>query len=201
MKVNLPFSQACENNKQPILEVLTRVFANASLVFEIGSGTGQHAVYFAEHLKHLRWQPSDQGENAELATSWINEYPQPNLASPMPLNVLDTSWPNVPFDAVFSANTAHIMSWTSACTMLATVAQKLPLGGTFALYGPFNYNGQFTSESNAKFHQYLQEANPEQGIRDFEALNKIALENGLTLLEDNTMPANNRCLVWRKTAV
>lgn len=194
---NLPFSQACENNKNPILEILKEIFADSTRVLEIGSGTGQHAVYFAECLKHLEWQPSDRVANLEGINLWINTYPQNNLLRPIELDVSQQNWPQ-DFDAVFSANTAHIMPWELTQLMLKTVASLLPEEGVFALYGPFNYGGEFTSDSNANFDRWLKSVAPHQGIRDFEKVNEIVCSAGMHLLNNYAMPANNRLLAWRK---
>ncbi len=194
---NLPFSQACENNKGPILKVLKGVFKDACSVLEIGSGTGQHAVYFAQHLPHLTWHTSDREANHPGIHQWLDAHPQANLQAPITLDVTG-HWPSLEYDAVYSANTAHIMPWDVTQRMIKKTGESLPSKGVFALYGPMNYNGQFTSPSNAKFDQWLKQQTPEQGIRDFEAVNQIAESVGLNLLKDNPMPANNRLLVWQK---
>lgn len=193
-----PFSQACENNQQAIFAILERVFAKAQHVLEIGSGTGQHAAYFAPRLPHLIWQTSDQAEYHPGINAWLDDSPAGNLRRPLLLNVDMPEWPIAAVDAVFSANTCHIMGWASVVAMFQQLANVLSVGGTLAIYGPFNYDGQFTSPSNANFDQWLKQRGPQQGIRDFEAVNKLASEAGMTLLEDNAMPANNRLLVWRK---
>lgn len=204
-----PFSQACLNNRQPILAVLERVFADASSVLEIGSGTGQHGVYFANKLPHLRWQMSDLPENLPGIRLWLEEWrlkapesvEQPrHLPEPLALDVLG-AWPELAFDAAFSANTAHIMAWPAVPAMFNEVAARLPEGGVFAVYGPFNYEGAFTSESNARFDSWLKANSPERGIRDFEKMDGAARHAGLELVEDNPMPANNRLLVWRKPRI
>ena len=194
---NLPFSQACENNQAPILSVLQRIFADTKTVLEIGAGTGQHAVFFAPRLAHLQWQSSDQNEHLPGIHAWRNAYPALNLLQPCALNVNDEHWPTG-FDAVFSANTAHIMPWESVQAMFSRVGGILPSGGRLALYGPFNYRGEYTSDSNRAFDTMLRQRNPKQGIRDFEQVNALAKHAGLHLLEDNAMPANNRLLVWEK---
>lgn len=194
---NLPFSQACENNKDPILTVLREAFVSQLKVLEIGSGTGQHAVYFSEHLPHLQWLPSDQRENLPGIEARIKGYQGNNLASPIELDVSKDIWP-LDFDAVFSANTAHIMPWEVAQLMFKKVAQLLPEKGKFALYGPFNYDGKYTSESNARFDLWLKDVAAHQGIRHFEEVNALLCEAGMRLLEDYTMPANNRLLLWQK---
>ena len=191
------FSQACENNKDPILRVLKSAFAPSKHVLEIGSGTGQHAVYFAEHLPHLIWQPSDRQENHAGMQPWLDEYLGKNLLDLTTLDVDQEHWPSG-FDAVFSANTTHIMPWSSAQVMLRRVAEALPENGVLALYGPFKYKGEFTTDSNAQFDRYLKEHAAHQGIRDFEHVNQILLEKGMSLICDYSLPANNQLIVWKK---
>ena len=193
-----PFSQACENNKEPILGVLMRVFSDSTRVLEIGSGTGQHAAYFAPRLPHVQWMTADLAENHPGIRIWIEEFPSPNLVPPVALDVRQTSWPFEDVDAVFSANTAHIMHWPDVEAMFDGVARLLQPGGVLAVYGPFNYAGEFTSDSNARFDASLRTRDPGMRIRDFEAVDALAVEGGFALLEDNPMPANNRTLVWRK---
>jgi|SRR5690554_806638 len=192
-----PFSQACENNKEPILTILKRAFASSTVVLEIGSGTGQHAVHFAHALPHLIWQPSDRPENLPGIALWREDAPSENLRAAIELDIDNPQqWPK--FDAAFSANTAHIMSWQTAQKMINEVGKRLPKNGLFALYGPFNYQGKYTSDSNRHFDEWLKARDPEQGIRDFEAVVDVALNAGLKLIEDNPMPANNRLLLWQK---
>ncbi|HRH76748.1 MAG TPA: DUF938 domain-containing protein [Cellvibrionaceae bacterium] len=197
--MNLPFSQACENNKQPILAVLREVFKPARQVLEIGAGTGQHSVFFAPALTHLSWQCADLAVNLPVIAQWHSAYPSPNLLPAIAFDMHNPRWP-AGFDAVFSANTAHIMPWHLTQKMIIEVAEHLPLGGVFALYGPFNYNGVFTSDSNQRFDEFLKEQAAHMGIRDFAAINALALAGGLYLMQDFEMPANNRCLVWCKQA-
>ncbi|MFT5083580.1 MAG: cyclopropane fatty-acyl-phospholipid synthase-like methyltransferase [Lentisphaeria bacterium] len=193
-----PFSQACENNKTPILNELKRIFQRTNSVLEIGSGTGQHAVFFAQNLPWLTWQSTDRPENIAGINLWLEEAQLANLLPGKVLDVSESHWPEN-FDAVFSSNTAHIMSWSIAQTMISGVARRLPEGGVFALYGPFNYGGAYTSDSNREFDAWLRAHNPVQGLRDFEQVNACAQTHGLHLCEDNAMPANNRLLVWSKT--
>ncbi len=193
-----PFSQACENNQQAIFAILESVFSQAQQVLEIGSGTGQHASYFAPRLPQLIWQTSDQAEYHPGINAWIDESGGENLRRPLLLNVDMPQWPVAKVDAVFTANTCHIMGWASVVNMFHQLADVISVGGTLAIYGPFNYDGQFTSPSNANFDQWLKQRGAQQGIRDFEAVNTLANEAGMRLLEDKAMPANNRLLVWRK---
>lgn len=193
-----PFSQACENNKHAILAVLQQHFAQIDKVLEVGSGTGQHAVFFAQHLPQLLWQPADQAMYLEGVQCWLDWAGLDNVLPPLTLDV-NQPWPVDQVDGIFSANTVHIMSWQEVGYFFDGVKRVLNKQGVFCLYGPFNYQGAYTSDSNARFDQWLQQRDPLSGIRDFEAVNQLAMDAGLQLLEDVAMPANNRCLVWRKT--
>jgi cyclopropane fatty-acyl-phospholipid synthase-like methyltransferase len=191
-----PFSEASERNREPILAILKRVFKDRKRVLEIGSGTGQHAAYFASALPHLVWQASDVAENLPGIRQWIEEAGLPNLLEPIALDV-EREFPSVEADAVFSANTCHIMSWPQVESMFSGVGRLLLAGGVFALYGPFNYHGKYTSESNARFDAMLRRHDPASGLRDIDAISALAKRAGLVLEEDNAMPANNRMLIWR----
>jgi SAM-dependent methyltransferase len=193
----LPFSDACERNKGPILEVLRSAFAGCTRVVEIGSGTGQHAVHFARDLPHLQWQPTDRAEYLPDLAVRIAEEGPPNLSSPVELDVLAEPWPAVRGDAVFSANTLHIMSWVGVEAFFSRLPRVLERGGVLAIYGPFKYGGRFTTESNAAFDAMLRERDPQSGLRDFEAVDALAEAAGLKLETDHAMPANNQLLVWR----
>jgi SAM-dependent methyltransferase len=190
-------SDACERNRGPILEVLRRVFADRTAVLEIGSGTGQHAAYFAPELPHLSWQPSDVADNLPSVRIWREEAQTPRLLEPIELDV-DRPFPQVKVDAAFTANTCHIISWPQVQKLFAGVAGLLPGGGVFAIYGPFNYAGKPTSPSNAEFDAWLRGRDPASGLRDAEAIVALALSRGMVLQEDNAMPANNRLLVFRR---
>ena len=191
------FSDACERNREPILAILKRVFADRRHVLEIGAGTGQHAAHFAPALPHLSWQPSDVAENLPSIRVWREEAQTPRLLEPLELDV-DRPLPPVGADAVFTANTCHIMSWPQVERMFAGVAALLPAGGVFALYGPFHYAGKPTSPSNAEFDAWLRGRDPQSGVRNFEDMRELASRHGLALAEDNAMPANNRLLVFRR---
>lgn len=193
-----PFSQACENNKQPIFEHLQQVFAEVGSVLEIGSGTGQHAVFFAPRMPHLTWQPSDLAENLPGIRAWIQTGQAANLKLPIELDVTWDAWPVDRVDGIFSANSLHIMSWPSVGRLFEGVGRTLKPGGVLCLYGPFNYGGAYTSTSNAQFDQWLKQQNPDSAIRHFEDVNALASDQGLVLCSDHAMPANNRLLVWRR---
>jgi cyclopropane fatty-acyl-phospholipid synthase-like methyltransferase len=192
------FSSACERNRQPILDALRILFADRTRVLEIGSGTGQHAVFFGAHLPHLVWQTSDLPVNHPSILAWQQEEGQPNVLPPLALDVRSSDWPRGPFDAVFSANTCHIMAWSEVEAMISGVARLLPAGGLLCIYGPFNDDGAFTSASNARFDAALKEQAPHMGIRDAQAIDRLARQHGLLLQADDDMPANNRLRVWRR---
>ncbi|MDG2502425.1 MAG: DUF938 domain-containing protein [Porticoccaceae bacterium] len=193
-----PFSQACINNRAPIADVLERVFADKRDILEIGSGTGQHAVWFASKMPHLCWQTSDQVQNHSGICQWLDECSLPNLLAPIPLNVLKDAWPNRYYDGIYSANTAHIMPWEAVVAMFSGVGERLLSNGVFCLYGPMKYMGELSAQSNVQFDRMLKQQSPHQGIREFHDINRLALKAGLVLLEDLAMPANNRFLVWQK---
>ena len=195
-----PYSAACERNRAPILGVLREAFRECREVLEIGSGTGQHAVHFAAHLPHLRWQTSDREENLPGVRAWLDEAALPNTPEPLTLDVAQRPWPEQSFDAVFSANTLHIMSWAEVELLFAGIAGCLQAGGVLAIYGPFNIDGRFTSDSNEAFDRALRAAAPHRGIRDAAAVDALAASHGLALIADHAMPANNRCRVWRRAA-
>lgn len=198
MAQNKPFAQACENNKAPILAVLERLLQASKSVLEVGSGTGQHAVHFARNLPHISWQTSDQRQSHHGINQWLDEAALPNTHQPIELDVRKYPWGEVQYDAIFTANTLHIMSGEYAEYFITNVVKSLNQAGKFIAYGPFNYDGKFTSESNARFDGWLKQQNPLSGIRDFEGLNQCAEAGGMRLVEDMQMPANNRILVWEK---
>lgn len=198
MTQNKPFSKACENNKAPILEQLANIFVGPGTVLEIGSGTGQHAVYFARHLPHLIWQPSDHPQNHRLCLPWLNEARLANLRQPLPLDVQALPWPVPAADGLFSANTAHIMPWPAVESMFKGAGELLQSDAPFCLYGPFSYCGRHTSASNEQFDRHLKSQNPAMGIRDMTDLERVAHQNGLVLIADHDLPANNRLTVWQR---
>ncbi|MGB5604386.1 MAG: DUF938 domain-containing protein [Gammaproteobacteria bacterium] len=193
-----PYSASCDENRDPIFSVIQPLLADCSSVLEIGTGTGQHAVYFAEKLPHLSWYTSDCTEYHAGIKMWLQEARLDNTCGPFDLNVSTSTWPRRKFDAVFSANTAHIMHWPDVEAMFAGIGTVLAKHGRFLLYGPFNYAGKFTSDSNARFDEWLKSRDPDSGIRNFEDLDELAHHAGLALLNDYAMPANNRILYWEK---
>ena len=193
----LELSEACERNKDPILRVLRGAFATSRRVLEIGSGTGQHAVYFARALPQLLWQSSDTSEYFAPLRVRIEQEGAANLPPPVELDVRRHPWPVSGMDGAFSANTLHIMAWPAVEEFFRGVGALLGADGVLCVYGPFRYAGRYTSESNAAFDRYLQERDAASGIRDFEAVAELARQESLELVGDHDMPAYNRTLVWR----
>jgi hypothetical protein len=194
----LPMSEACERNKEPILAVLRMSFAEARNVLEIGSGTGQHAVHFAHHLTHLTWHATEQLAHLSDLTARIQLEGGANLRPPTVLDVRQSVWPVVSVDAVFTANTLHIMSWTEVTAMYRGIGEVLAPRGVLCVYGPFRYAGEYTSDSNRAFDRMLQERDPKSGLRDVNALTELAASYGLELLADHDLPAFNRLLRFVK---
>lgn len=191
-----PFSQSSENNKDYILNVLKEAFQDTNSVLEIGSGTGQHAVHFARNLPHLNWQPSDIEINLPGIGLWLYESELPNIKEPVLLDVNKLPWEVGKFEGLFTANTLHIIAKAEIENFFQGIAQVLKDRGTLCIYGPFNYDGKYTSPSNERFNGWLYRQNPKSAIRDFEWVNSLAENVGLVLTQDHGMPANNRLLEW-----
>lgn len=200
-----PFAQSCERNRDPILAVLQPLLAGRRQVLEIGSGTGQHAVHFAAALPQLVWQCSDHADHLPGMRLWLDEAGLPNTPPPIALQAvpghgLQPAPPARQFDAVFTANTLHIMGWDAVCALLDGVAALLPQGGVFAAYGPFKRDGRFTSDSNRDFDAWLKARDAASGIRDREVIDARAAAHGLQRVHSHQLPANNELLVWQRGA-
>lgn len=198
IEINKPYSQSSEENKEVIYQVIKPIFNQKKHVLEVASGTGQHAVYFAEKMPYLTWQTSDLIESHSGIKQWMKSVNLPNILPPLELNVSEKQWPNTLYDGVFSANSFHIMSKQNVTDFFKNVSTILNKKAVVIIYGPFNYNGEFTSESNANFDIWLKNRSPQSGIKDFEWCNLLAQEAQLSLIEDIEMPMNNRILVWQK---
>ena len=199
MSLVIPFSEACERNKDIILETISPFLQQASTVLEIGSGTAQHAVYFARNTPHLSWQTSDQGQYLEGISAQLQNAEVANVMAPLQLDVRQTLWceKHKKFDLIYSANTLHIMSWDEVCSLFSGLAAVSQAGAYLIFYGPFKYRGEFTSESNKQFDQILRARGVGSAIRDFEDVNQLAQNGGFELLLDQAMPANNQCIIWQ----
>ena len=194
----MQFSQAAENNKTAIAELLVPALERASRLLEIGSGTGQHAVYFSSLLPRISWQPSDLSENLESLNVRLKAEGGANILPAMMLNVMSSDWSVEPVDAIYSANSVHIMSWSHVEALFAGVDKVLKPNGILVLYGPFKYGGEFTTPSNAQFELWLKARDANSGIRDFEAVDALANEVGLKIFADHPMPANNQLIIWQR---
>ncbi len=194
-----PYSQSCDQNKQPILSVIEPLFSSSSEILEIGSGTGQHAIYFAGKMPHLRWHCSDCSAYIEGIKQWLDEYDVANVPAPFVLDVSDSDWPVLPFDAIFTANTIHIMHPQDVKNLMKGAGGLLKEGGDLIIYGPFNYDGSYTSASNESFDRWLKNKDPLSGIKNFEDIVSLAKINGMRLCHDYEMPENNRILHFKKT--
>ncbi|WP_425482226.1 DUF938 domain-containing protein [Cognatiluteimonas profundi] len=196
--MNKPFSPSCERNRDPILAVLRQRFADRRQVLEIGSGTGQHAVHFAAAMPWLTWQCSDVAENLPGIRMWLDEAGLVNTPAPIMLDVESGPWPARSFDAAFSANTLHIMGWPAVEACFDGLDAALADSAVLVVYGPFNDDGRYSSDSNREFDRWLKARDPRSGIRDAAAADALARNIGLRLVDDVAMPANNRCLTWAR---
>lgn len=201
MPLPKPFSSSSEENKSVILQTIQPLLSAKKTVLEIASGTGQHAVHFADNLPHLQWQTSDLVESHLGIQQWLAEAKLENVLPPIALNVSTDSWPQQTYDAVFSANSFHIMNRQNVEDFFKHISSILNPAGLVIIYGPFNYNGTFTSDSNQRFDLWLKGNNPQSGIKDFEWCHQLALNAGLHLIDDFEMPQNNRILCWQKQPI
>lgn len=196
-----PYSSACERNQIFILEQLKPLLIKARNVLEIGSGTGQHAIFFAKGLPHIQWQTSDLDFLHQGIERWLHEANLTNVLLPISLDVdKDIILENY-YDAVFTANTFHIMSIVTVQRCIQKVGHALKVGGLFIIYGPFKFNGMFTSQSNPEFDVQLKTGQAHQGVRDFEQINKLAQSVQLYHGQTIPMPANNFMLIFKKVIV
>lgn len=192
------FAPACERNKGPILNTLRQILDQDSLVLEIGSGSGQHVSYFASHLPHIRWQPSDLPDRLNSIRAYRNDLGLANFLEPLGLDLMQPVWPIDRADTVVCINTIHIVPWRGVENLISRVAALLPIGGLFYVYGPYRYSNRPLEPSNDEFDRWLRARDHQSGVRDFDAVNGLARQHGLTLVDDRPMPANNRSIWWVK---
>jgi SAM-dependent methyltransferase len=192
--MNKPYVESCDQNKQIIFDTIGPYIKGD--VLEIGSGTGQHAVFFAGQVADVLWQTSERSENLAGVVSWINDSGLANLMPPIELDVLG-EWPDAKYDLIYSANCFHIMGAEAVAASITEAGRRLKPGAVLAVYGPFNYNGEFTSASNQNFDSFLRARDPQSGIKDFEWIEKLASDAGMDLLQDVSMPTNNRTIIWQ----
>jgi len=198
MIMNKPYAESCDQNKASILAVISPVFSSLTNVLEIGSGTGQHAIYFAENMPNLKWHTSDCTSYLEGINSWLAEANLENVLPPFELDVTTSQWPTLEIDAIFTANSIHIMSQPDVVNFMTGVGKLLRKQGELMIYGPFNYEGDYSSASNESFDQWLKSRDPLSGIKHFEEMVSLANDNAMQLVSDYEMPANNRILHFIK---
>ena len=190
---------AAERNRGPILDVLRRVLPASGNVLEIASGTGQHAVHFAQALPGLRWQPSDPDAHARRSiAAWVAHAGLANLAEPGAFVGRVAWWPAAALDAIVCINMIHISPWACTDALFDGASRALRPGGVLFLYGPYRREGRHTAPSNAAFDQQLRSRDPSWGVRDLEAVVALGLDRGLDCTEVIEMPANNLSVVFRR---
>ena len=192
-----PYALSCDRNSEPILGALKEIITNQKSLFEVGAGTGQHAIFMAPHFPNMFWTLADQEDRHEGINMWLKDFPRSNVRGPVEYSIGNSEIKG-DVDVVFTANVIHIISWELSLKLFDDVSQKLPADGLFLIYGAFNYDGKFTSESNEKFEAWLKEKDPQSGIRDFEKVVSELSMRSMELAEDKEMPANNRLLVFKK---
>ena len=195
-----PYSQACENNKEPILRAIRVPFGHCTRVLELASGTGQHAAFFSAALPGIEWLPTDLPGALDGIRAWRLASGQENFLPPRVLDVSDSDWPDLGVDGVFAANLLHYVPWETVVNLFRRLAGQLGASQPLCVYGPFNYQGRFTSPSNEQFDEWLKSTDPRRGVRDFEAVRQLAADNGFALRQDTAMPANNRLIWWCRSA-
>lgn len=189
---------AAVRNREPILEVLSRVLPARGAVLEVASGTGEHAAFFATALPGLVWQPSEHDVEAFASIiAWTEGLP--NVRAPLRLDAAQDPWPVTTVDAVFNANMIHIAPWEACLGLLRGAGRHLGPGGVLVLYGPYTLAGRHTAPSNAAFDDDLRRRDPSWGVRDLDAVAEAAQARGLVLRERVAMPANNQTLVFVRT--
>jgi hypothetical protein len=195
------FAPAAERNRQPILDVLRRVLPPAGLVLEVASGTGQHAIFFSEHLPALQWQPTDASSEALRSIgTWVDETARANLLAPLELDVRSSPWPLTNADALLCINMIHISPWETTEALFHGASKLLTGGCPLITYGPYRFHGEHTAPSNAAFDQSLRSRNASWGVRDIDELLELGGQTGFTLEEQVVMPANNMTLMWTRDA-
>ena len=199
----LPHSEPCERNKQAIFDVIAPLLVNAKYLLEIGSGTGQHAVWMARQLPHLKWQPSEMEQCLTNLQPRLDAEAPDNVLAPLTIDVAEYPWlpanqVGSPPDVLLTCNTLHIMSTSHVEAFWSHAGQLFQADALAIVYGPFKYNGNFTTLSNAGFDDRLKRRDPLSGVRDYEWVNELANTNGFDCTADHAMPANNQFIVWRK---
>lgn len=198
-----PHAPSCDRNQEPIFEALLPLLKNKKSLLEIGSGTGQHAIFMAPKLPHLTWTLSDLKGRHRGMSLWLREKLILNIRGPVHYEAGVTEFPNAlkSFDVVFTSNTLHIMPWTSCMNLFDDLGKNLEQDALFIAYGAFKYGGEFTTESNKEFESWLKERDPKAGLKDFEKIKDELKKRSFELLDDISMPASNQLLVFKKKLI
>ncbi len=188
-----------QRNKGPILEVLKQYLQKGRLL-EIGTGCAEHAIFFAKNFPEIQWVTSDRLDWHREISQTLKKAQIKNLHGPELLEIGQNDFPKGGFNYLYSSNTLHIMSWKENKTFFKLLSKRLREGALVFFYGPFNYNGKFTSPSNESFDQHLKLRNEKSGIRNFEDIVSQMKKGGFEIIDDHEMPANNRTLVFQRLA-
>ena len=192
-----PINQPCLRNQDPIFQKLQQFFKDPGSVLELACGTAQHAVYFSQRLPHLNWQPSDLPNALPGANLWINDATLNNLNPAIAIDISNDQWTKNQYDYAYCANLIHFVSQEDVSNIFKGIQRHLKKGGLLAVYGPFNQQG-FTSDGNRGLDLWLKsEIHPQAGIKELDDIKALAEQHQLILQENESMPANNRLLLFR----
>ena len=194
----MKFSDACERNKIPILKVLNEEL-DSGTVLEIGSGTGQHSVFFSKEIPSIKWYPSDTISNFESLNAFVTNYQNNNLQTPFVIDITQDQWIDFKVDYVFTSNTFHIINNALLTYFFYQCSKVMKSNGKLIIYGPFKFDNQFNSPSNQTFDELLKASDPFSGLKNFEEIINIALKFNLIFSKKYEMPANNNILVFKKS--
>ena len=194
----MKFSDACERNKIPILKVLNEEL-DSGTVLEIGSGTGQHSVFFSKEIPSIKWYPSDTISNFESLNAFVTNYQNNNLQTPFVIDITQDQWIDFKVDYVFTSNTFHIINNALLTYFFYQCSKVMKSNGKLIIYGPFKFDNQFNSPSNQTFDELLKESDSFSGLKNFEEIVSIALKFDFKFSKKYEMPANNNILVFKKS--
>ena len=194
----MKFSDACERNKIPILKVLNEEL-DSGTVLEIGSGTGQHSVFFSKEIPSIKWYPSDTISNFESLNAFVTNYQNKNLQTPLIIDITQDEWIDFNVDYVFTSNTFHIINNALLTFFFYQCSKVIKANGKLIIYGPFKFDNQFNSPSNQTFDELLKESDSFSGLKNFEEIVSIALKFDFKFSKKYEMPAYNNILVFKKS--
>lgn len=187
---------AALRNREPIAHVLGQWLPASGLVLEVASGSGEHAIFFAERFPALEWQPSDPHPDALASIAgWRADAGLANVRPPIRIDASSGHWPVERADAILCINMAHISPWAASLGLLDAAARLLPDAAPLILYGPWLWDKMATAPSNRDFDRDLKRRDPDWGLRRVEDFAAAARERRLMLEEVRPMPANNLMLL------